>query len=148
MKKNTISAHLILTSEKLDPDALSALTGVSPRWSGRRGDPIGGPGSQPRRHHFWEYSTAEEPEEIETRVIDTLVNELLDRFEPRSEHWRGQRESGEIVVVLVCEIWVEAEYSPALELQASTVRRVAALGARVWFDLYCGPVRREDEAPS
>lgn len=148
MIRNKISAHLMLTSESLEPEALAALTGLAPRFSGRKGDPIGGPGSRPLRHHYCEFSTAEELEELDDpgrRVMDSLIHELLDRFEPTLDRWRDLRESGEVSVELICEVWREAEYTPTLDLEAHTVRRVAALRARIIFDLYGWPHPREGE---
>lgn len=124
-----------------DPDDVTALTGLTPTRSWRRGDPAARAGGPPRRFSGWEY----EPPGLRTYDTEQVITALLDRVEPyaggitRACRMLGMR-AGVIVV-----IWMRGERhsdgdvvvsTPAICYRAQTVQRLAALRLAVDHDQY------------
>ena len=74
-------AHFVVGSEKLDPDQITSALNVQPTGVSRRGSRTAEPPIP--RFNLWRYRATS------TGVLDELIRELLDLFEPRQRALQG-----------------------------------------------------------
>lgn len=140
MLSNRIRAHLLLKSRYIEADAIVRLVGLAADHLGRIGEPVGETSRSRRDHNVCYFSTEEKDEVLgDGPMIGDVVKELLDRIAPSASAWQPLVLSGQLEGVIVCEIWVEAKYSPSIDFSAEILSRVATLGIGLTFDFYWWP---------
>jgi hypothetical protein len=130
-----------LAQLEFDPDEVTALVGLTPTTTWRRGDPASWRGGRPHRFSGWKY----ELPEISTFDTEEVVIALLDVIEPHGEkivsasHTWGMRAGVMVVIWMYGELNTDGEMvvsTPALGYTAPTVQRLARLGLAVHHDQY------------
>lgn len=137
--KNRILVHFTLTGTGLEPDEVTAATGLSPGKVWRAGDFIAGSG---RRYEYGGWRIASGLDD--TAGIAEQLAALLGRLEPvRAGLARFMTtEYGEIGCVVYAH-----ESVPEMHLSRDLLRRTADLGVEVDIDLYCLIDDEEEEQP-
>jgi hypothetical protein len=136
-----------LMGERLDPDAITHATGLTPHLSHRKGEPRPpsrvGKQPPPWRSGIWALDSENVLPRTGNHLEDHLIW-LLDRLEPqaRTIH-RLSAEQG-----LNSDFWCGyfmGQANSSFGLNARTVARIAALGADLSFDIYGENVEMELE---
>jgi hypothetical protein len=120
---------LRLNNEDLDPNMITSRLRITPTDTFRRGDP-GVHGGPPSRLGGWRLST----EGFESLDIREHVDHLLDQLDPIASalaelHGQGIRQD------VFC-YWATSDGQGGPQLDASQMRRLAALGLSILFDVY------------
>jgi hypothetical protein len=137
-----------LMGERLDPDAITQATGLTPHLSHRKGEPRPpsrvGKQLPPWRSGIWVLDSEEVLPQTGNHLDDHLIW-LLDQLEPhvRTIH-RLSAERG-----LNSDFWCfysMGQANSSFDLTARTVARIAAPGADLTFDIYGENIEAELEA--
>jgi uncharacterized protein DUF4279 len=120
----------------LEPNEISSLLGCAPTSAHRRGDPRRN-GIAPWPQGAWllsvEGKAPTEPEE--------LIELLIDRLPSESAIW--EQLAAKYTVRITLGLFT-GDWNRGFELSPATVSRLAAIGARVGFDIYADQEENED----
>jgi Domain of unknown function (DUF4279) len=133
---DTKTASFRVMGERLDPAALTQLTGLQPELAVRRGDlrisRTTGETYSPYRHGLWRISTG--PWESDPALEDLIVR-LLDQLDPSAAALRGFIDDHDLRADFFCG-YAQRQFNSSWALSAGTLRRIAALGASLGYDAY------------
>jgi hypothetical protein len=129
-------ASLCIHGEDLDPDEITRILGLPPTHRHRRGDRHG-PKSRPARMGFWGYGvdSAELDEAVgdPREPADLVLGRLLDRLPSDPSLWAGLVQQYQMRIFFCISF---EGYNKGFGLSARNLRRAAALGVPLDFDLY------------
>lgn len=132
------TASFRLTGERLDPEYLTALTGLQPERAYRRGDlkirPSTGHLYRPYPTGLWLISTDEAVDPAGSTLEEHLLW-LLDALEPHTEALRAHIGQRGLQADFFCGYW-QRDWNSEWSLAAGTLARMAALGASLSYDAY------------
>lgn len=138
---NQIAAHIRLSSSTLSPSDISRITGLTPSWQAKKGDPdpCGRMRARLRAESVWILSTERVDEVLQEREMGSLVAIALDMMDPCLDRLLPHIMAGAIVVQVTCEVWIRAKYMPCFDFSSELVCRIARLHARWTWDFYWWP---------
>lgn len=113
-----------------DPVEITRLVGIAPTAAWKRGDPTPARPAVLRTQSRWILASPSERSE----EVDVQISRLLDELERSAVGVRSavDRFGAGILVAMYAE-----EVNPGASLDADSIRRLAALGLRIDFDIYC-----------
>jgi hypothetical protein len=139
-----VRAYLAITSVSLSPAQITARVGLNPSETPAIGDAILPSPVMKYREHWWQI----EPQRNMPASVEEKITAVLDAVEPAVAQIAALKPVCELRVTVVFEGWGGDPQFGGFGLDARTVRRLAALGADLVFDLYAfGPRMPSDEAP-
>jgi hypothetical protein len=128
-----VYAYFIVRSDTLPPEAVTERLGLTPTKAHWKGE-IYAPNKRPYRVHLWEIEALQDV----SGEVEEKLDALLQILEP------AQQQIAELATECDCSIeisyWGYQELMGGWHFEASTLRRVSALGVGLGFDLYAvGP---------
>lgn len=125
-----------LSGERLDPEAITRATGLTPDIATRRGDPVlrGGKVMRRRRVGVWCIDSDRELSQ-EGIHLEDHVRWLLDLLEPVADELRRVSVEQGLVADIGCGYFT-GRWNCSFDLSPETVRRIAKLDAALGFDFY------------
>lgn len=135
-----LSIAVRVASDTLDPDAITRLMGVQPKFAARKGDTrISGGQTVTQRVGIWTFGITDEPSgEWE---LDDAVGALLARLPDDLAIWQELRRHHRID--LFCGLFMGSDNQGA-DLRPETLRQLADRGLTLDLDIYGPPP--DDEA--
>lgn len=134
--------YLLIASDELHPDAITARVGIRPTKTMVKGSLAGyGRAARPLEKHYWQWDALlGTPAGMEERIAA-----LIDRIHPAVAEFSALRGSCEARLVVVLEGWAGNPQFAQPGLDAAAIGVLAAIGASVDFDIYAfGPNMAED----
>jgi len=127
-----VRASLHFRGEDLDPDALTRLLGISPRYAYRKGDRTSAAREEPRQTGYW----SAEVEVSAPDDVDEAVSRLLGMLSVDSQTWQSlvERYRPGVSVMVVVKAW-----NRGFMLPSSVIGRLAERGLWVECDIYAEP---------
>jgi hypothetical protein len=129
-KTNTVGASLILTSKDRSPDEVSALTGLRQSKVWMAGDLIAGT-TRPYGQNGWALESGFGSD----ADLEGHVRSLVETIRPVASVLKELAKDWDIE--MSCTAHANS-YVPALHFDRETVQVLAAIGAQIDIDLYCG----------
>jgi hypothetical protein len=125
-----------LVGERLDPEAITRATGVTPDRTIRKGDPVlsGGEVVSHRRLGVWWIDSARQLSPTDNHVEDHVVW-LLDLLEPLADVLRRLADEQGLRADIGCG-YSTSRWNSSFGFSAETLGRIAKLGASLGFDIY------------
>ena len=125
-------ASLRIWGEDLDPNEITALLGVSPSSSRRRGEPVSRRENAPlARHGSWHLRAAcNRPGDLDQQVAF-----LMTAISPDLNAWRGITDRYRADIF--CGLFLEND-AGGTHLSPETLMLVAERGIQIQFDIYAG----------
>jgi hypothetical protein len=130
-------ASFRLRGDRLEPDVITELTGLTPDMAHRKGDPrqeSGRRGLPPWSSGLWSIDSSPDVPDEGTRLEDH-VTWLLDRLEPQRDQLRQICAEQALKADFFCGYSLN-QSNGGTELASGTLERIAALGASFGIDIY------------
>ena len=127
--------YLLITSETMSVDEITARVGLSPTDSIPMGQPrLGALGVAPLRWHSWKL----EPDQDVPGEVEEKLEHLLTMVAPAAERIVALGPACYVQVSVVYKAWIGNGCIGGFGFDPAVVRRIAALGATVDCDVYVG----------
>lgn len=125
-----------LVGERLDPEAITRATGLTPDRTIRKGDPVLSRGEvvSHRRVGVWWIDSARQLPRTDNHLEDHVVW-LLDLLEPLADVLRRLSEEQGLRADIGCGYYT-SRWNSSFGFSAGTVGRIAKLGASLGLDIY------------
>jgi hypothetical protein len=127
------SASFCLRGDALDPDPITAATGLEPTDSHRKGDTHGTPPRRVGSYRSGYWSTDSDLDDQDS--LESHIESLLVKLEPVAAAIRSVCASQQLAADFSCAHWT-ADFESGFELSAQTLGRMSALGAGLWVYVY------------
>jgi Domain of unknown function (DUF4279) len=127
------SASFSLCGDALDPDAITAVTGLEPTDSHRKGDTHGTPPRRVGSYRSGYWSIDSDLDDLDS--LESHIESLLVKLEPVTAALRSVCATWQLAAKFSCAHWT-ADFESGFELSAQTLGRMSALGAGFWAYVY------------
>ena len=137
-EKVSARARLVVLSDELTPEEMTALLGMAPDTSWRMGELT--TGGRPYRHHGWQLDSRL----TKDRPAEEQLSDLLERLAPIAPAVSSIANNP---ATFRARLWLVRDgdnWNPGLSLSPVSVRQIDALGVGLEIDIYVSEAGKQD----